>query len=226
MELKQIRKYIDIISSRFLFIGFPRSDLEKLLLSDACKILEFNAGEPIFTPEIFESALVFVLSGKAIVKNETNDNALLQIVEKGGAFGAASLFSESEHYVTNIIAKSDVKALFLSQTFIEQLILNNSIVAMNYIAFLSGRIRFLNQKINSFTKKSADKKLASYLITNSNNDRVELKISFSALGEELDIGRASLYRALDKFTDSGIIKKIDKTILIVNKEELENLINL
>ena len=48
-------------------------------------------------------------------------------------------------------------------------------------------------------------------------ENVALEISYSALSDMLDIGRASLYRALDKFVADGCIIRDGNNITIVNK---------
>ena len=91
-------------------------------------------------------------------------------------------------------------------------------IALNYIRFLSGRIQFLNRKIDSFTAPDAEQALLSYL-GQKPQGRVE-GISMVKLCEILNIGRTSLYRVMQQLEDSGKIKREGKTIwLLSGKEE-------
>ena len=40
------------------------------------------------------------------------------------------------------------------------------------------------------------------------------------LANTLDVGRASLYRAFDKLTDDGFIKRNEDTIIIVDRQAM------
>lgn len=88
----------------------------------------------------------------------------------------------------------------------------------HYISFLTGRIRFLNQKIGYLTAGSAEFKLSHYLLSLGEYQTVVLPISMSALAEMLDLGRASLYRAFDTLTEDGFISKQGKTIILNDRE--------
>jgi len=88
-----------------------------------------------------------------------------------------------------------------------------------YISFLSGRIRFLNRKIAFYTSGSAERRVALYL-SSFNSDEIEPDIPMNSLCELLDIGRASLYRAFDKLTDDGFIKRDGDKINIVNRQAM------
>ena len=90
----------------------------------------------------------------------------------------------------------------------------------NYIGFLGGRIRFLNRKIGYLTAGSAERRLALYLASLGPGE-VRLSIPFSALSELLDIGRASLYRALDRLeADGQIVRHGGRSLTVVNPEAL------
>ena len=47
-----------------------------------------------------------------------------------------------------------------------------------------------------------------------NGNIVELNVSLSTLAKMIGIGRASLYRAIDKLESNGTIKKTEKQIIL------------
>ena len=88
--------------------------------------------------------------------------------------------------------------------------------------FLSRKIIYLNKKLATLTAGNAEKKLASYICEHQ-IDGVFTTDSLSELANILQMGRASLYRALDSMTENGIIVKKGKTLIISNYTKLKNI---
>ena len=88
--------------------------------------------------------------------------------------------------------------------------------------FLSRKIIYLNKKLATLTAGSAEKKLAAY-ISEHQIDGVFTATSLSELANILQMGRASLYRAIDSMTENGIIKKSGKQFIISDLIKLKNI---
>lgn len=100
--------------------------------------------------------------------------------------------------------KPAVPSCFCRWSQMRQILLQNPVIAFNYIRFLSGRIQFLNRKIDSFTAPGAQQALLSYLRQQPGGKSVGL--SMVKLSEMLNIGRTSLYRAVEQLEQCGKIK--------------------
>lgn len=191
-------------------------------IESAGELSTFVRGETIFSNDSYKPAIGLLLSGKARV---TKGRTVISTLEKGSLFGAVTLFSASKRYATEISAVSQCKVLFLPRTLISRLMQENSTIAENYIAYLSQRIYFLTDKIDAFTAGSAEMRLAGWLLSNSQSDGdgVRANVSnLSLLARELDIGRASLYRAFDFFIEEDIIGRDDKIITITDLKKLSS----
>ena len=92
----------------------------------------------------------------------------------------------------------------------------------NYLKLLSDKIVYLNRKIAVLTAGSAEKKLASYIYEHMIGSEFIPDTSISELANVLQMGRASLYRALDVLTDKNIIHKQGKRITILDENKLKN----
>ena len=90
-------------------------------------------------------------------------------------------------------------------------------LALNYIKFLSGRIEFLNLKIDAFTATDAAQKLSLYLYNSTSEETKNL----TELAKRLNMGRASLYRAVEALEKEGIIEKNGKKITVKHRELLK-----
>ena len=67
---------------------------------------------------------------------------------RGALFGAAALFQEREDYATTLTARTPCALLLLPQSLVGRAFLERSPQAAgNYIRYLSGRIRFLSDRL-------------------------------------------------------------------------------
>ena len=102
------------------------------------------------------------------------------------------------------------------------LVSSNQAFAESYIRLLTSKIQFLNNRVKAYTSGSAEARLAFHLLSldESKSGRVEVGVSKTDLADMLDIGRASLYRALDTLTEKGIIKYCKSEIIILDFDAL------
>jgi len=180
----------------------------------------FQKGDVIYSPGDCRDSIAVVLKGKVNVYNlSCGKPALLNSIGAGGLFGAAALFDGSKSYFTTVKAASACELLFLSEKSVLKLMKEDSVVAYNYVRFLTGRIGYLNSIINALTAGSAENRLACYLL-GQKEEKFTLPVSCSALADMLGIGRASLYRAFDFFEKNGTIVRSDRHIEVKRPEVL------
>lgn len=207
------------LQSNPLFQNMDDSQLKIILENASERVYLFLKGQQIFPLTNKSKGLCLLLKG---IAETYSKDVLLNRFETGSLFGAASLFSDATSpYPTQIIAKTECTILYMDQPLIQKLIQNNSIFAMNYIRFLSERIRFLNKKIDSFTTESAVLKLSKYLKQQSKgNLTFDLPTSLTGVARILDIGRASLYRAFETLEQNQVILKTNRRIQILDPDKL------
>lgn len=187
------------------------------------EVRTFEKGEILYQPGDCSGSLVFLLSGKVAVYNFSRDRRTpLNMIGKGGLFGAAALFGGETCYLTTVIAEQKTEAFFVEEAEWTRLIGTDPVLAVNYAKFLTGRIRHLNAIIDSLSAGSAENRLASFLLLQKKKE-FTLPFSFSELAERLGIGRASLYRAFDTLEKSGIISRSDRTVSVLDTKKLSSL---
>ena len=200
-----------------LFAQLPVQQAEEILRGEASQ-KQFSRGEIIYSPENYQRALGIIARGTAIVEKE--NGVLLNRLEAGSCFGAAALFAQEERYVTTIRAKSECTVLFLPAASMERILMNYPQIALNYIRFLSGRIQFLNRRIDSFVAPNVEETLLSYLRQQPQGklDRVPM----AKLAEILNVGRTSLYRAVQHLEQCNMITREGKTICLTSSEDRQD----
>ncbi len=204
-----------------IFRSVALSRLAKLLEREVL-LCSFRKDEIIYSPDHFEERIGLFLSGTAVAE-KSKGTVILNTFEAGSCFGVATLFSQSKRYVTTIRAKSDCLVAFLSGESMIRLFREEPQISLNYIAFLASRIHFLNRKIDQFTAVSAEEKLTLWLLEQAERSNpFHMPVSYAKLAEMLDLGRSSLYRALDALEAEGLLKKDGKLLEITDISALEH----
>ena len=205
---KRVSKELDRVSAHPLFAGVSESVLRELMDGNEAEIKTFAAGE-LLLAENADPKAGLILSGKASVTTpDEGRSVLLRYLGSGDLFGIANLFS-SDPFVSQIRATKPTKCFLLSEDGVKRLLRESEAFREHYVMFLGNRIRFLNRKIGYLTAGTAERRLALYL-SSLGAGKVRLPISISDLSELLDIGRASLYRALDRLESDGYLTRSGK----------------
>lgn len=194
---------------------FENTDLKVLtkLTENCSQEVTFRRGEVILSPDADCRRLGMILSGSAQVKK---GRAAISSLQRGDVFGAVSLFSDEPNPATSITARVECCAIFFSKDDIERLISENPDTAIGLASYLSNRIRFLTRRIESLTAGDCESKLLSFILDREENGVAEIQ-SCADLARKLDVGRASLYRALENLEAAGNIRREGKKIYITEK---------
>ena len=196
----------------FLFSNVDEHKIDSMLLFDGIEIEEYSPQQILQSSKTSEK-IGIILKGNAIVRSG-DDGVIIRKMTAKDTYGAACLF-DKPNYLTCVVAISNCSVITFNKSYVEKCISYDEMVAKNYISFLAKRISFLNSKINSYTAKNAENKLYAYLLQlPRNGNTVDLKVSLSTLAKMIGIGRASLYRSLEKLENNGTITKIDKKIIL------------
>lgn len=185
----------NVLNNCFLFQSL--TEKQRQAVFDGLTADDFQKGEAIYTQRHFRHSLGILVAGEAAVLKE--NGALLNLLDTGSCFGAAALFAPAEEYVTTVRAHKACKVVFLTNEELTRLFQKYPAMAMDYITFLSGRIQFLNHKIDSFTTPSAEEAVWQWIRSHADeNGTVYVSGGFARLAKELSIGRATLYRCLSQ----------------------------
>lgn len=212
-------KQLDVTKHR-LFEGADKQNLRDLFMSKDSELNTYSGGVLIYSPREVSPKLGILMKGKALIYSaDESRNVVLSTIEAGDVFGLDNLFS-TEPYGYRVISKGECQVLFISETSLRTILQKDHAVAFNYILLLSARLRELNGNIHNVTGGTAERRLALYLLDIAQGDEVVLNVPMSTLCKMLDIGRASLYRAIDQLSDDGLIIRNGKSIRIVDRDKL------
>ena len=215
------REELLILTCTFLFDGCDVRHIAALLTQTDWDTRDFAKGDTIYSPGAFQKELGILLRGRVRV---SKGDLVVSELTAGDLFGAAALFNDEADYVSTLTARTGCRILFFSQAAVQQLMDLEPQVQRSYVRYLSGRIRFLSAKIDALIQGSGEKKLSAYLLSQMDGSgSVTLPCSMTELASRLNMGRASLYRELQKLEEAGLLSRSGKNIVIHQPDQLDRL---
>ena len=204
MELTQGQR--QLAAEAFLFRSVPAEGLDWALARG--ELVRAGRAETLYTPDRFRHSLGLVLSGRVRV---TRASLFVSILGQGDWFGAAALFNGREAYPSTLTALCECQALFLSQEAVSGLMARWPAAGINYIRYLSERICFLSDRLDSLSAGSAEEKVRRFLLR-AIDEEGRTTAPAAGIAKALGLGRASVYRAFDSLEQQGFLTRTGKTI--------------
>ena len=218
------RQKLELICGSALFTRVDEILVEQIVLDRRCQCRQFRKGEVISDPDHVPRCLGVVLAGKVRVEQSVRGKCRMKMSElqPGECFGAEAVFQESRRYPRILTAACSTEVLLLSEDMLRWAMQRNFTVTENYIRYLSGQIQFLHEKITNLTAGTAEERLALFLTEHCASDG-SLQTSMTDLCSQLNLGRATLYRALEALEARGLIARGNKAIYAPNLEKIRNM---
>ena len=209
---------MSVYDSLFLFDGLNPEEIEEIISSLPLAV-KFNKDELIYSSQSFTRAIALVISGAAKAETNNAHRVVMKRFLPGMCFGAAAVFG-GEAYVSRITAETETEIQFITEDILISLFEKYPKTAINYIAFLSDKIRFLNNKLSVLSCPSAESAVLKYLVSAADKDGYAvIPENMTMLSKMLGLGRASLYRSLDSLEKNGHIIRENNNIKVINNEK-------
>ncbi|MDR1619838.1 MAG: Crp/Fnr family transcriptional regulator [Clostridiales bacterium] len=217
LQAKQLRRHIPLLQGGFLFNNRADGELATLLAGANATIRRYHAGELLMPgAHAAYAALGILLTGAAVVEKQSGDSTLrMSELRPGALFGMATLFTppHSPPAPTKITALTNASALIIAQGDFLKLLQSDFTIAENYIRYLTGRIYFLNARIEGLISPTAPQRVLLYIRQNAGG--AVFTQSLTQLAQALHLSRATLYRALDTLEAAGEIRRRGRRIELI-----------
>ena len=214
----------DFLKDTFLFRGMDKAELDRLILESAPQIVSYKRGDLVYS-SADDSKVGFILNGMCEIRRTKSDGSrtVLNVISEKDSFGILSVFS-GEDFPTQIFALRNCDILYFTEEQIKQFVNNNLQISQNLINFLVSRVNLLNKKIATFSGTRVEDRLAAFLLYQADvYASLSFPINYLKTAEEINAGRASVYRALAALEESGLIKIDNKKIYITDLKGLERI---
>lgn len=137
------------------------------------------------------------------------------------------LFAEDNHLPVTLRTVTAATILSLPKESVFAICRENRDFLLSLLRDAGNKIVFLAEKMRLIKFSSIREKIASYLLDQAarqGSNMVELKISKETMSELFGVARPSLSRVFSEMTEEGIIRQEGRTVYILDREELELLL--
>jgi CRP/FNR family transcriptional regulator len=219
-------EHLEIIAETILFGGLNERELERV--GKVALEKDFAKGQSVFVEG--EEGTGFYIVSRGLVKiykiSMDGKEQILHIMGPGDPFGEVPVFS-GQRFPANAETLTDSDLLFFPRHDFVDLIAHYPSLAMNMLSVLSARLRQFTIQIENLTLREVPARLAAYLIYVADRDKqakaVTLDISKGQLASLLGTVPETLSRALTNMKNNGLIQTQGNTIVLLKRNELEEL---
>lgn len=204
-------------------------------LSKRLVLRRFSSGQIIFHHGDPGGLLYILSKGKVKITHSTPDGqeAMLAIVGSGDFFGELALLDDSPRSAT-AEALEPTETLTLHREDFMRFIQDNPDFSLHVLQTMARRIRRLNNQVSDIFFLDLPARLARQLLELADEhgkvsgDGIQITISLTQtdLAEMTGATRVSINKALGRFRRAGWVKVSGRRFTIINRDELQNLIQL
>lgn len=231
--VSNVTKQIKMIDYQFIaqcpvFKGLTGTETEVLLEKIHFQIRNFTKNEVLVVSGEPVKNLYIIISGS--VKGEMIDYSgktiKIEDIEAPKPLASAFLFGKENKFPVTVTANNDGKILVIPVSEFLKLLQFNTQLLINYLNNISTRAQFLSQKLHFLSFKTIKEKVAHFLLQKAGNEfhSIELKNTQQQLADLFGVTRPSLARVFGEMQKDGLIKIERKTVTLLNKTGLNELL--
>jgi len=217
-----------LLSQCPVFRGISEAQSKSLLGKIHYQIKSFQKDEIVVLAGDEVKNLLIILSGS--VRGEMIDysgkTVKIEDIEAPKPLASAFLFGKENRYPVTVTANNETRILAVPvQEFLKLLQLNTNLL-QNYLNSISSRAQFLSRKLHFLSFKTIKEKVAHFLLKEAGErfHSFELKNTQQQLADLFGVTRPSLARVLGEMQTEGLIKIERKTVTLLDKERLNELL--
>ena len=219
---------IEIISQSPVFRGISEEELAGLFGHIHYQVKSYHKNDLIVSGGDICDRLLIVQKGS--VKAEMNDYSgktiKIEDLSAPQPLATAFLFGRQNQFPVTVSATTDVEMVSIPKAEFVKLLQLNSLILNNYLNTISTRAQFLSQKLKFLSFKTIRQKIAHFLLEKAGDKlhTIEIQQSQEQLAEMFGVARPSLARALGEMIQEGLIETQRRSIRILDKDRMNQLL--
>ena len=213
-------------------------DLENKSMDQISKFKVMNhykKGQTLFTEGSPNFGLYCVNSGKIKVTKTAADGkeTILRIVGPGDVLGHQNILTNDKNLVTATMIEEG-SVCFIDRKFVQELIVEESSVAMNIIRKLSAEMAQSENRNAAMSNKNVRERLAdllialksSYGVKEANRTRLDIKLTREEMASIVGTANETIIRFISEFKEEGILEQEGKVIYLLDENKLNRTANV
>jgi CRP/FNR family transcriptional regulator, dissimilatory nitrate respiration regulator len=211
-----------------IFFGLPPERIGQLLQGIVYQVKRYPKDYLIASMGDKITHLLIIQKGS--VKGEMTDYSgktlKIEDIEAPRPLATAFLFGQNTTFPVSVTANSETEILTIPIPEFLRLMQADRQILVNYLNAISSRTQFLSNKLHFLSFRSIRGKVAHFLLQEAGYffQSVEIKQTQQQLADLFGVTRPSLARVLGEMQREDIIRIDRKTIYLLNKEKLNQLL--
>ena len=217
-----------LLSKCPVFHGISEKRTEELLTHIHFQIKNYSKNDVVAIAGQEITHLYIILAGS--VRGEMIDYSgktiKIEDIEAPRPLATAFLFGSENKFPVTVSANNDAKILTVPISEFLKLLQMEVNILKNYLNSISSRTQFLSQKLHFLSFKTIKEKVAHFLLQKAGErlHSVELKNTQQQLADLFGVTRPSLARVLSEMQQEKLIIIEKKTVTLLNKQKLNELL--
>ncbi len=205
-----------------IFSSLSQEELEKI--ADLISHREYKKGEMLLFDGEKSEAIIIIHEGstKAFKYSTDGREQILYVFAEGDFFGEQNLLSDRTA-TYSVEALQPVKTCILSKTQFQQLLYQYPEIAIKIIAELGERMARLENAMQGMGVRNVDNRIggillefaAKYGTKGKDGILIQLPLSREGIANYLGVARETVSRKLGQLESEGIIRSVNKKLLLV-----------
>jgi CRP-like cAMP-binding protein len=188
----------------------------KTYFGNLSQTLKIEKGGMLFIQGTPVDSIYFIDSGKVkaeVFSEAEGEGLVLYYATHDMALAEEHIFLE--HYCYSAIAEEDTEVRVLQKQVILKRLMGDSEYALHFMSCLSARYRELSVHCNLLTIRRAEDRLLAYMKWRAvEGEILDLQGRLGLLGETLNLTKESVYRAMARLEDRGVITRKNGLVTI------------
>lgn len=218
----------DILSQSPVFTGLNPAQLAGLFKDVPSQVRRLDKNMLVVSAGEECSSLIIVLSGsvKGEMTDYTGKTIKIEDIPAPRPLASAFLFGKNNHFPVTVITNNPTELLYIPKIEFLRLLQKDQRILTNYLNAISSRTQFLSQRIRFLSFRTIRQKIAHYILDLAGDklSSVELPLSQEELAEFFGVTRPALARSLGELAQEGIIQVSRRTIRILDKQQMNELL--
>lgn len=198
-------------------------------LLNSAFIRKFHKGQILQNGSAECTGLILVISGQLrafTVSEEGKEITLYRLFDRDICLFSASCIMNSIQFDIAVAAEKDTEVLVIPSEIYKRIMKVSAPLANYTNEVMASRFSDVMWLINQIMWKSFDKRLADFLLNESNIEGTHtLKITHETIGNHLGSPREVVTRMLKYFVNEGVVSLSRGTIKIIYEEKLSKIAN-
>jgi len=212
-----------------LFKGITEKEAEFLFNKIHFQIKNYSKGDIVVVAgeEVINLLIIIAGSVRGEMIDFSGKTIKIEDIEAPKPLATAFLFGKENTYPVTVTANNDAKILVIPVTEFLKILQLNTQILRNYLNNISSRAQFLSQKLNFLSFKTIKGKVAHFLLKQAGEKfhSVELKNTQQQLADLFGVTRPSLARVFGEMQKEGLITITNKTVTLLDKKGLNEIMN-